>query len=263
MKGDQPGKEPNVRILVTGGTGHLGRQVVSRLLTHEVDLRVLSRHAHPATDHEWATGDLRSGDGVDDAVADVDVIVHCATAFSHAGEVRLAENLVRAAKQAGRQPHLVYISIVGIDRIGLGYYQGKLDTERLLANSGLPHTIQRATQFHTLLDTVFSRAAQLPVLPIPDLRFQPIDAGEVADRLVELAVGEPLGRVDDIGGPQVRTARDLAGAYLHAVERRRSILPIRLPGRTFRAFRAGGNLTPDHAIGTITFEQYLAERGRA
>lgn len=251
-----------MRILVTGGTGQLGRQVVSRLLARGADPRVLSRRAHPTTDHEWATADLRTGDGVDDAVADVDVIMHCATVLSRAGEIRLAENLVRAADKAGRRPHLVYISIVGVDRIRLGYYQGKLETERLFANSGLPHTILRATQFHTLLDAVFSAAARLPVLPIPDLRFQPIDAGEVADRLVELAVGDPLGRVDDLGGPQIRTARDLVDAYLHAARRRRPVLPIRLPGRTFGAFRAGGNLAPDHAIGTVTFEQYLAERGR-
>lgn len=248
------------RILVTGGTGVLGRLVVERLLDTRFEVRLMSRKPGPV-DHrprgEWTRADLRSGQGVDEALAGVDVVVHCATAFSRAGEADLARTLIKASTRAGC-PHLVYISIVGVDRVPLGYYQGKLAAERLIEHSGSPYTILRSTQFHDLLRAIFAGAAKAPVMLVPDLRFQPIDASEVANRLVELALGEPAGRVADIAGPQVREAPDLARAYLHAAGRRRPVLPVRLPGRVFRAYRHGGHLAPEHPVGEITFEDYLA-----
>ncbi|SFP75713.1 Uncharacterized conserved protein YbjT, contains NAD(P)-binding and DUF2867 domains [Amycolatopsis arida] len=237
-------------IVVTGGTGLLGRRVIERLVTEGQDVRVLSRRPRPAGEggrYAWATADLGTADGV----------VHCATAVSRRGEPRLAERLVEAARRAGTA-HLVYVSIVGVDRVPLPYYQGKLAAERVIAGSGLPYTILRATQFHDLLRTLFAKAAPLPVLPVPDLCFQPVDVGEVADRLAELATGEPAGRAPDVAGPRVRAARDLAAVFLRATGRRRPLLPVRLPGRVFRAYRAGGHLAPDRAVGTITFEDHLA-----
>ncbi|MGH3903414.1 MAG: hypothetical protein ACRDTE_04370 [Pseudonocardiaceae bacterium] len=87
---------------------------------------------------------------------------------------------------------------------------------------------------------------------------QPIDAREVAARLVELAAGSPAGRAPDLGGPQVSTFRDLALAYLRATGKRRLLLPLRLPGAVFRGYRQGGHLTPAHADGHRTFADYLA-----
>jgi uncharacterized protein YbjT (DUF2867 family) len=100
-----------------------------------------------------------------------------------------------------------------------------------------------------------------PVVLMPSgVHFQPIDVREVADRLVELAVGAPAGRVPDLGGPQVLSARDLARASLRASGRHRPVLSVRVPGKVFRGYRAGANLTPGHAVGGITFEEFLAER---
>lgn len=248
------------RILVTGGTGMLGRLVVERLLDAGREVRVMSRRPQPAHDsarYEWATADLRSGQGAGEAVAGATVIVHCATAFGRRPEAQVARTLVEAAKRAD-QPHLVYVSIVGVDRVPLGYYQGKLTAERLIEDSGLPYTILRATQFHDLIRAVFATAAKAPVIPVPDLRFQSVDVGEVAARLTELALGEPAGRAPDFAGPQVRDARDLARTYLRATGRRRPILPVRWPGTAFRAYRQGAHLAPGHAAGEITFEEYLA-----
>ncbi|MDZ5446675.1 NAD(P)H-binding protein [Micromonospora sp. 4G57] len=117
-------------ILVTGGTGTLGRHVVSRLRDAGCDVRVLTRSGRPAEDGvEFVTGDLASGAGVDAAVAGVERIVHCASSYQ--GDPDAARNLVRAASRAGT-PHLVYISIVGVDRIPMsspvdrgmfGYYE--------------------------------------------------------------------------------------------------------------------------------------------
>jgi uncharacterized protein YbjT (DUF2867 family) len=242
------------RILVTGGTGLLGRKVVERLKRAGNEVRGMSRR--PQLSPDWVVADLRSGQGVREAAAGMDVIVHCATAFGRGAETDIAGRVVDTAGHVGA--HLVYVSIVGVDRVPLPYYQGKLAAERLIERSGRPHTILRATQFHDLLRVLFAGAARSPVMPVPALRFQPVDAGDVADRLADLAVGEPLGRAPDFAGPQVRDARDLAGAFLRATGRRRLVLPIRAPGRTFRAYRDGGHLAPEHADGTVTFEDYLA-----
>jgi uncharacterized protein YbjT (DUF2867 family) len=171
-----------------------------------------------------------------------------------------ARVLLAAARRAGR-PHLVYISIVGIDRVPVGYYRSKLATERLIADCGLPWTILRATQFHDLIARGCAALARLPVLPVPAATsFQPVDAGEVAARLAELATGTPSGRVSDMAGPQVRAAADLARSYLGASGRYRRVQPVWLPGRAAAAARRGGLLAPGHASGQVSFEDFLASR---
>jgi len=103
--------------------------------------------------------------------------------------------------------------------------------------------------------------AKSPVMLLPSgFSFQPVDAGEVGERLARLALEEPVGRAPDFGGPQVRALDDLADSYLAMVGTRRPVVPIRLPGKVFGAFRGGGNLAPEHADGTITFEQYLRQQ---
>jgi len=237
-------------ILVTGGTGTLGRAVVERLLAAGREVRVLSRRPAPATGaapYTWMTGDLRTGG-----------IIHCAS--GPRGDVQAARRLIEAAHRAGA-PHLIYISIVGVDRVPLGYYRAKLDVERLIESSGLPWTILRATQFHDLILHGCGTLARLPVILVPaGTSFQPIEVGEVADRLVELSTAAPAGRVPDMGGPEVRSTRDLAYQYLRAADRHRRVLPVRIPGAIFSAFRVGGHLAPDRAVGRLTFEEFLAER---
>jgi uncharacterized protein YbjT (DUF2867 family) len=249
-------------ILVTGGTGTLGRVVVQRLTAERgAQVRVLSRRPAPAEHGPagWATGDLRAGRGIEAAVAGADVIVHCATSLG-AGDVEAARHLIDAAQRAGR-PHLVYISIVGVDRVPVGYYKSKLEVERLAEGSGLPWTVLRATQFHQLILRGCELLARLPVLLVPAATsFQPIDAGEVAARLADLGTGPPAGRVPDMGGPEIRGACDLARSYLEARGRRRRVLPVRLPGAAFAGYRNGYHLAPDHAAGRVTFAQFLAER---
>jgi uncharacterized protein YbjT (DUF2867 family) len=259
--GEALSKEAAVNpILVTGGTGTLGRAVVRRLRAGGREVRLLSRRPRPENPPcVWMTGDLRSGEGIDAAVAGVTAIIHCATTLGRA-DVDIARHLVEAAQRAGR-PHLVSISIVGIEAIPMFYYRAKLAMERGIAESGLPWTMLRTTQFHDLIARMCSVQRWSPVIVMPaGVRFQPIDVGDVADRLVEIAEGAPTGRVPDMGGPQVRSARDLAHAYVRAGGLRRPVLPIRMPGKVFRAYRQGAHLTPEHAVGRVTFEEFLAER---
>lgn len=247
-------------VLVTGGKGTLGRAVVQRLLSAGREARVLSRRPQPAeaTPYTWMTGDLLGGDGIDAAVAGVDAIIHCATTNGR-GDVDAARRLIEAAQRFDR-PHLVYISIVGIEEVPMPYYRAKFEVEQLIVESGLPWTILRATQFHDLIAWLFSVQWWLPVIMVPSgVSVQPIDVREVADRLVELAGGTPAGRVPDMGGPQVRSLADLARSSLRASGRRRPLLPVRVPGKAFRGYLDGGHLTPGCAVGRITFEEFLAE----
>ncbi|WP_030706560.1 SDR family oxidoreductase [Streptomyces sp. NRRL F-2580] len=241
-------------ILVTGGTGTLGSQVVTRLRDAGHEVRVLSRHApdHPV--------DLRDGGGLDAATAGAEVVVHCASS-PRGGDETAAGHLIEAARRAGTVRNVVYISIVGVDQVPYPYYQVKHKVERMLEESGLGWTVLRTTQFHDLVHGYFRAMAKLPVLLVPaGTRDQPISVDEVADRLAALAAAPPAGRVPDMGGPESRDMTDLARAYLRGTGRRRPVLPVRLPGKAFAAFRRGAHLTPAHAVGKATFEDFLSAR---
>ncbi|MFB7244782.1 nucleoside-diphosphate sugar epimerase [Streptomyces populi] len=241
-------------ILVTGGTGTLGRLVTERLRADGHEVRVLSRHAQP-----YAVDLREGGSGLEAAVAGADAIVHCATS-PRGGDEEAAARLIEAARRAG-VPHLVYISIVGVDAVPFGYYRTKRAVEKQVEESGLGWTILRTTQFHDLVAQVLGGLARLPVLLLPaGVSDQPIETAEVAERLAGLAAGVPAGRVEDMGGPEVRTFRSLARAHLRATGKRRPLLDVRLAGKAYRAFREGHHLTPGHAVGKGTFEDFLKAR---
>jgi uncharacterized protein YbjT (DUF2867 family) len=255
-------------ILVTGGTGTLGRLVVRRLRDAGCNVRVLSRRSHDSGDGiEFMSGDLATGEGIEAAVEGVETIVHCAG--SAKGDEYKTRNLVRAASGAGAQ-HLVYISVVGagrvpvvsgVDRAMFGYFASKGEAEKVVEDSGVPWTTLRATQFHDAMLTVVRQMAKLPVIPVPSgFRFQPVDAGEVAARLVELSLGEPSGLVSDIAGPRVYGMNELVRSYLRATQRRRLIVPVWLPGKAAHAYRAGANLAPEQAVGQRIWEEFLADQ---
>jgi uncharacterized protein YbjT (DUF2867 family) len=253
-------------ILVTGGTGTLGRLVVPRLRAAGRPVRVLTRRPPESSgDVVYATGDLETGAGVDEAMRGVATIVHCAGTTT--GDDDKARTLVRAAKDAGVE-HVVFISVVGADRVPqqsrvdramFGYFGSKRGAEDVIAGSGVPWTTLRATQFHELMLTTVQGMARLPVVPVPaGFRFQPVDGAEVADRLVELALGAPAGLVPDIAGPKSYAMTELLRLYLRASGKHRPTVPLRLPGRAARAFRDGANLAPDRAVGRRTWEAFLA-----
>jgi uncharacterized protein YbjT (DUF2867 family) len=216
----------------------------------------------------YVTGDLDSGAGVDAAVAGITTIVHCAG--SQKGDDDKARHLVAAASRAG-VTHLVNVSVVGADRVPVvsradrtmfAYFASKLAAERVVAAGGVPWTTLRATQFHDLILLVARALAKLPVIPVPaGVRFQPVDAADVADRLAELAMRPPSGLVPDIAGPHVYNLTELLRGYLRATHRyRRPMLPVRLPGGAYRAVRGGAVLAPEHATGRRTWEEFLTER---
>jgi uncharacterized protein YbjT (DUF2867 family) len=247
-------------ILVTGGTGTLGGHVVPLLQAAGQDLRVLSRRPRERREGvEYVTGDLLTGEGIDRAVAGASTVLHLAGGPK--GDDEATRTLVQSAARAGVR-HLVYISVIGADTVPLGYFRSKLGAERAVSGSGIPWTILRAAQFHDLVLTVAEKMAKLPVVPVPGgLRFQPVDSRDVAARLVELALSRPTGRVPDLAGPQVYGLGDLVGGYLQARGKRRAMMPVRMPGKAGRAYRAGLNLRLEGIeVGRRSWEAFLAER---
>lgn len=252
-------------VLVTGGTGTLGRRVVRHLRDAGRDVRVLSRSAREPGEGagegvEYARGDLAADEGTGPALDGVDTVVHCASARK--GDAAATRNLVRAAEQAGA-PHLVYISIVGVDRLSFGYFRAKLEAERVVTESKLPWTLLRATQFYDMILDGARKSAWVPVVPVPSgFRVRPMDPDDVAARLAALALGEPAGRVPDIGGPHETDAADMIRAYLRARRLRRPVVPVRMPGT--RKIRAGCLLPEqtgsEQTAGRRTWEEFLAER---
>ena len=247
-------------VLITGATGTLGRKVVGAATAAGHHVRAMSRRSHVGyTGVHWAQGDLLANTGVDAAVEGVDVVVHCATQGTGDNDVTSTENLITAARRAG-VTHIIYVSIVGVDRIPLPYYKTKLRVERALEASGVGHTVLRATQFHNLIKTSFTIQRFSPLLwTLRGVRFQPIDTRNVTAQLVELIERDPAGRVADIGGPAVHTHAELARMYVAASGSRRSVVEMPVPGRTVAGYRAGANLAPDNAAGTIGFAEYLTE----
>jgi uncharacterized protein YbjT (DUF2867 family) len=236
-------------VLVTGGTGTLGRPTVERLRAAGHTVRVLSRRTGP----DLVSGDLNTGEGVAAAVDGVDLVVHLATGLGKR-DVQQTRNLLAAAPAT---THMLYMSIVGIDRNPLPYYRHKLEAERLV-ESRTAFTILRATQFHELLDRIFG--LKVPAVFAPKVTLQPIAVDDVAVRLTELVAEPVTGRAPDIGGPERRSLPELARVWKTARESRRPVLPLRVPGRIFRAFAGGAALVDGPPYGTITFADHL---GRA
>jgi len=256
-------------ILVTGGTGGLGRRVVPLLRAAGREVRVLSRRTHDSTRGvEYVVGDLAKDEGVEAAVAGAEIVLHCAATGKVSEDTAQISNLVRAAKQAGVH-HLVNISVVGADRIPVvsgvdramfAYFASQLAVERVVAESGLPWSNLRATQFYDgFILLMVQGMAKLPVIPVPaGFRFQPVDADEVAATLVNLTLGPPAGKVPDIAGPTVYEAAELFRSYLKAMHKGRVMVQVRIPGGAADAIRAGANLATDRAVGRRTWEEFLA-----
>ncbi len=246
-------------ILVTGGTGTLGRHVVPLLTAAGCEIRVLSRRAEASGDIAYVTGDLLTGQGIEAAVDGSGTILHLAGGPK--GDDQATRNLVRAASRAGVE-HLVYISVIGADRVPLGWLRAQLAAEQAVTGSDLPWTVLRSAQFDDLVFSLVRMLARLPVVPVPGgLRLQPVDSRDVARRLVDLALGQPAGRVPDLAGPTVYGLGELARSYLRASGKHRLLVPVRIPGAAGRAYRAGENLSLTAAsTGTRTWEEFLAER---
>lgn len=248
----------NTTVLVTGASGTLGSAVLPRLERDGYRLRPMSRHARAG----WVAGDLRTGEGLAEAVDGVDVIVHLASAPGkpQQTDVEGTERLLDVAGPAGVR-HVVYVSINGIDRVPYRYYRAKLDTEKVVEGSGIPYTILRAAQFHPFVEMLLSTSSKLgPVIIDPKWQVQPVAIEDVADRIAELIAEPGKGEVIEYAGPQVLTFDEMARTWLTARHSKRPIWRLRIPGGMAKAIRDGAQTTPATPTGSRSWRDYLATK---
>ncbi len=242
-----------MRIAVAGGTGLVGAMVVEAARAAGHDPVVLVR----------STGvDLVTGRGLDEALAGADATIDVSNVRTALRRRSVAffdaagRRLLAAAGRAGVGHHVV-LSIVGVDRVDLGYYAGKLRQEELVAAGGPPSTVLRATQFHEFAGQL-TLGSLGPFVPVPIMRSQPVAAVEVAAQLVALAVAAPGGPMVEMAGPEIAMMPRLTRDLLRARGRRAVVVPIRVPGAAGRAMRGGGLLPGAGGLrGTITFAEWL------
>lgn len=254
------GQTMNTPVLVTGGTGTIGSRVVPMLRNAGREVRILSRRPREDGDGvHHVEGDTVAGSGLPDALNGVDVVLHLAGGAK--GDDKAARNVAAAAKNAG-VGHLILISVVGAGRMPIGYFRAKAEAEEAIAESDVPWTVLRAAQLHEFVLPVVRGLMKLPVLLTPGgLRFEPVHVDEVAARLTELALGAPAGHPPDLVGPEVLDIRELADAYGDVLgKRHRAGMPVRIPGATGRAYRAGDNLAGGPCQrGGRTWREFLTE----
>lgn len=250
-------------VAVVGGTGVLGRPLVAKLAERGDAVRVLSRTAPKklpdgARHHRV---DLTSGEGLDEALAGVEVVVDASNESPrNAGPVLVdgTERLLAVGRRAGVRHH-VGVSIVGCDRVPTSYYEVKVRQEEAIAAGEVPWSLLRATQFHSLLAWALGQAGRARLMPTGSARLQPIEPAVVAARLADVAHAGPAGRLDDVAGPEVRTLTELARAWRRADGRAMLPLPIPMIGKVGRPLREGALCNPDAAAGGATFEQWLED----
>ena len=261
-----------VRILVSGGTGSLGSAVVSILKNTENRVRVLSRKSMASgTDSsvEWVQGDIATGIGLVEALAKVDVVVNFTGNAQDVYETDVlgVKRLAEMAKQAGVK-HFFHISIVGIEHIDLNYYRYKVSAEKAIIESGVPYSIQRVTQFHTLLGFILSQMQSSPQgfeLPIAaDAQFQLIDTHDAAQYIFPLFLAEPSGKLPDVGGPEILRVEDIARIYLNQQGITNPIFTDApksfFPPAAVEGFRHGFNTVPNNRYGSITWADYVRNK---
>jgi uncharacterized protein YbjT (DUF2867 family) len=259
-------------VVVTGGTGHLGSDLVARL-KGSYHVRVLARSPRSDTDVEWVRGDLATGEGIAEAVAGSQTVIHAATLSPGArrgyfvprdlwsspatvdrdGTARL---LAEAASAGVR--HIVYVSIVGIDKPRMPYLRRKLEAENLVRQGSVPWSIARAAQFHWLLDRMLGKMARLPVVPLPgSVPLQPVDTTDFADYLVEAVGNGPRGRLGDFGGPEVLTLSQAFDQWRRARRPGTRTLAIPVPSRVRNAAAAMSLTEPGGRRGVVTWADWL------
>ena len=178
-------------VLVTGAAGTLGTALVARLADRGHHVRALVRHRSadfpPAV--QVARGDVRNPADLRQAVTGVDTVIHAATSpFRQAKVTEIEGTRAMLAAAESASAHVIYPSIVGVDRLSGTYYRAKWQAEQLVA-AARNTTIQRATQLHPTLDKMLSHHL-FPVTA--HLAFQPLDPSDLAECLAGLVeAGRP------------------------------------------------------------------------
>jgi uncharacterized protein YbjT (DUF2867 family) len=247
-----------MKVVVIGGTGRIGSQVVTKLNTHGQD-------ATPAAPQTGAN--TLTNEGVDDAVAGAEVLVDVSNSPSFADDdvmnffVTSTNNLLAAARKAG-VGHYVALSVVGDDRLpDSGYLRAKVAQEKLIAESGIPFTIVRATQFFEFTTAIADGATVDGKVHLPPVHYQPMAAEDVSSAGARAAMGTPVHDVQEIGGPERVRMDEFIAAALEVDGDPREIV-VDEHATYFGTELDDDSLVPgpDALLGTTTFQEWRAAR---
>jgi uncharacterized protein YbjT (DUF2867 family) len=200
-----------VKITVIGASGLIGTKLID----------LLTAGGHQVVAASRSSGvDVLTGEGLAEALAGADVLVDVVNSPSFEDDpvleffTKSTTNLATFAKAAG-VGHYVALSIVGVDGLpDSGYMRAKVAQEKLLTESGLPYSIVRATQFAEFTEAITGSMIVGDEVRVPDALIQPIAADDVAAEVARVAVGEPLGGVVNIGGPEKISFEQMAREVL-------------------------------------------------
>jgi len=262
-------------VLVTGGTGHLGRDLVAQLLAQGRRVRVLARSPGNDPRIEWMRGDLATGAGLREALAGARTVVHAATfsPIARRGAIRLTDffttpsavdvagtsRLLQECRRANVR-HFLHVSIVGLsnERGALPYNKVKLQGETLVRQSDLPWSVVRAGPFYYLLARLLASMRWMPWWPLPNEVMDAVDTTDVASYLVQCIDDGRLGMREEIGGPVPLLLPELGRQYLEARGLKRRVLALDVAPRTAARM---GLVEAQGRRGTVGWREWLATHG--
>jgi uncharacterized protein YbjT (DUF2867 family) len=248
--------ESEMKIVVIGGSGLIGSNVVNRLRQHGHEVVAASPKSGVNT---------LTGEGLAEALAGAQVVVDVANSPSFEAKAVLeffetsGRNLLAAEKAAGVGHH-VALSVVGTERLlDSGYFPAKLAQEKLIKDSGIPYTILRATQFFEFVGAIVQSGTDGDAIRLSPALIQPIASDDVAAALADLAVAPPLNGTVEVAGPEPLPIDKLARQYLAAKGDSREVIAD-VHARYFGAAINDRSLTPgEHPrLGQTRFENWLS-----
>lgn len=244
------------KILVTGGTGTLGKVFTKILDERNAAYLILSR-SNQSGSKKIVVGDLLNNQGVAEALKEIDIIIHLATDFKR--DVVMTQNLLNSIDKKSNV-HLVYISIVGIDKVPFSYYKQKLASENAIKSSGISFTILRATQFHEFIYQIISTFLKFPIGFLPKrIVSQPIQIEIVANELLKISQQPAADKTLEIGGIKNMTLQQMATEWMQLTGKKKWVLNLPILGELGKAFYNGSLTTANRRKESITWKQWLSQ----
>ncbi len=247
-----------MKVVVVGGTGRLGSQVVAKL----------QRRGHEVMSAAPSTGfDTISGVGVTEGLTGAQVVVDVSNSpsFEDVAVLQFFQTSTRtllAAERAAGIAHHVVLSIVGADRApDSGYLRSKVAQEQLVADGGVPYTIVRATQFFEFLGAIADSATSNGTVRLSSAPLQPMAASDLADMVADTVEATPADAVVEVAGPEAIGLDELVRRVLSATNDPRTVVTDD-SARYFGALLDDASLTPGQGarIGPTRLDDWLSRR---